>query len=888
MVLLAAINPNLGVVNLHASNDSMVHKRTENPLNAPIDSIPKPKADSLKATNVLPIADNAIESAIKYSAIDSIVYDVKNKKIYLYNNAALQQQPMALTANRITIDQQNKLVQAVYTTDTAGKAIGKPYFTEGEYQFQADSLAYNLQTRKGKIKHIVTKDQDNGGFLQGDQVKKNAKNEMFIKDAFYTTCALEHPHFKIEVDKVKLIPNELIVSGPAHLVIEDVPIPLVLPFGIFPISKGQRSGVIIPAYGYSPPRGYYFQGGGYYFGFSDFMDLAITGDIFTNLTWRINASSAYNRRYKYRGLLQLDYSIINENDRLSPLFKSSKNFLVAWNHDQDPKATRNGIFNAKVQFGSNRVNKEFGLNNTNVLTNIFTSSINYSRNFTGTPFSLSVGARMDQNNNTKLVNLTLPELSLNMTRINPFKRKVLVGQQRWYEKIGFTYGLNAKMKAILPDSVLFSGESWGSDAVQYGINHTAALSTDFRLLKYFNFQPNINYSESWTWKTIEKEWIPNETYNDTIINGELTIDTIAPHLESKTINGFKRAMQFNTGITMTTKLYGLLQFKRGKLKAIRHELTPSIGFSYRPDFGAPPFDYYKTVQTNINGTTSEYSIFERNIYGSPPNGAAASINFSLQNNFQMKVFSKKDTTDKKEKKVSILDRLSMNGSYNFLDTKGFNWSKITMEASKNFFDNRFTVQLRSTFDPYALDSAGVRIPEFQWNNEKQLLRFESLSLNFPLTLSSQMFKKGGGGLSSNGAVQRTIGTPQEQRDIADNPDDFVDFNVPWKLSIDYNFKLDARRSSLGVDTLITTQTLNFRGDLSLTPKWKIGFDSGYDFVNKAISRATINIYRDLHCWEMKFDIAPIGAYQHYLFTIKVKSQILQDLKLIRKRYWRDF
>lgn len=861
---------------------------------APNDSVPPPVPDSLAVTikkdsTALPIADNGIDAPVKYSATDSIIYDVKNKKIYLYTNATVIQDPTSLSAARITIDQQTKLVQATYSTDTAGRTSGKPFFTEGTHQFQADGLTYNLNTRKGKIQHLVTKEGE--GFLQGEQVKKNARNEMFVKDAFYTTCGLEHPHFKIAVNKVKLVPDKLIVSGPAQLIIEDVPTPLILPFGIFPIEKGQRSGVLLPSYGYSPTRGYYFQGGGYYFGFSDYIDAAITGDIYTNLTWRVNVSSAYKKRYKYSGLLAFDYARINEGDRLSPTFSNSRTFLVSWYHAQDPKATRNGTFGADVRFGSNRVNQEFGLNNATVLSNTFTSSLNYRRSFAGTPFSLSAGARLEQNNNTRLINLTLPQLSVNMSRINPFKRKIAVGQQRWYEKIGLTYNLDAQLRASLPDSVLFGGSSWGN-ALQYGLKHTAALNTDFRLFKYLNFQPSINYSESWTWQSIEKEWIPNETYRDTIINGELTTDTIAPYLKTRIINGFKRSMQFSTGVSMTTKLYGLLQFKRGKLKAIRHELTPTIGFSYRPDFGAPPFDYYKTVQNNINGSTTEYTIFERNIYGSPPNGAAASINFSLQNNLQMKVFSKKDTTEKQEKKVILLDRLSLTGSYNFIETSSFNWSRIAIEGSKNLFNNRFTVLVRSTFDPYALDSIGTRIPELQWKQNRRLARFESLTLNFPLSISSDMLRKGGRAGQSGGRAQiRTAGptpTDQEQRDVNENADDFVNFNIPWTFGIDYTFALNAQRLKTGKDTLLTTQTLNFRGDISLTPKWKVRFDSGYDFVNKAISRATIDIYRDLHCWEMNFSIAPIGAYQHYLFTLKVKSAILQDLKLTRRRYWRDF
>lgn len=876
---------------IYAASCSTAH----NTIFLPLDSLPTASPDSITAlrrdsTATLPISSGGIDKQVKYMATDSIVYDVKNKKIHLYTNAAIAQASTELSAARITIDQSSKIVQANYTTDSTGHISGKPMFVEGTHRFQSDALTYNLNTGRGKIQHIVAKEGE--GYLQGEQVKKNARNEMFIQGAFYTTCGLEHPHFKIAINKVKLVPDKLIVSGPAQLVIEDVPTPLVLPFGIFPLQKGQRSGILIPSYGYSPTRGYYFQGGGYYFGFSDYLDLTLTGDIYTNLTWRINAITSYRKRYKYSGLLALDFARLNEEDRLSPSFSSSSTFLVSWNHSQDPKATRNGTFSADVRFGSNRVNQEFGLNNATVLSNSFTSGLGYQRNFAGTPFSLSVGARLDQNNNTRLVNLTFPLLNVNMSRINPFKRKMAAGKTRWYEKIGLQYNLDAQAKASLPDSILFGGRSWGSDVLQYGIKHTATLNTDFRLLKYLNFQPSINYSESWVWQTVDKEWIPYETYRDTIINGELTTDTIPPYLKTNTVKGFKRAMQFSTGLSMTTKLYGLLQFKRGKLKAIRHELTPTIGFSYRPDFGAPPFNYYKTVQNNINGKTTEYSIFERNIYGSPPNGAAAAINFSLQNNLQMKVFSKKDTSSKQEKKVVLLDRLSINGSYNFIDETGLKWSRITTEASKNLFNNRFTVLLRSTFDPYTLDSIGKRIPTTEWAQNRRLLRFESLSLNFPIAINSDMFRKGGTGQSSSSRAQiRTAGpqaTNQQQRDLNDNPDDFVNFNIPWTLSVNYTFALNAQRLKTGRDTLLTTQTLNFKGDINLTPKWKIGFDSGYDFANKAISRTIINIYRDLHCWQMTFNIAPIGAYQHYMFTLQVKEQILQDLKLTRRRYWRDF
>lgn len=837
----------------------------------------KLQRDSLQ----LPTAKNSIKEKVEYNANDSIVYDIKNKKMYLYDGARLGQGKMELKANHIEFDQENKLVHATFTTDSLGEAMGKPLFSEGTHQFEANDILYNMDSKKGKIKQLVTKEGE--GYLRGEEVKKNQHNEMFARRAYYTTCSLEDPHFKIQVGKVKIIPDELIVSGPAQLIIENVPTPLVLPFGIFPLTKEQKSGVLLPAYGYSPRRGYFFTGGGYYFGFSDYMDLALTGDIYTNLSWRLNASSAYKKRYKFGGFLELNYAVNREGDPIEPDFTSTNNFFVRWGHSQDPKASRNGNFSADVNFGSARYNREFGVSNNAVLTNTLTSAITYRRSFTGTPLSMSIVSRLEQNTNTNITTITLPNLNLTMSRIQPFKRKMQTGMERWYEKIGVTYNMDALAKISAPDSMLFAGKAW--DKIQYGLKHQATTSTDISLLKYFKIQPSFNYSETWQWKTIREQWLHYETYRDTIINEEAVVDTIPPHLETRVIDEFKRGMQFNGGASLSTRMYGILSFRRGKIKAIRHEIRPSINFSWRPDFGAAPWNYYRTVPISTTGKTKEYSIFQQSVYPGPANGKQSSLNLSIGNNLQMKVFSKKDTSGKNERKITLLENLTLSGGYNFADETGFPLSQIALRGNTKI--GATSVNFDLLFDPYTINESGTRKPIYLWNQKRKLLRLQSLTLRFPLSFSSAKGFGSASGVSSiSSASANALAANGMGDEFLNPPADFIDFKVPWSISGEYYLGIVFSKKA-GKDTSIIQQTLNFDVDMNLTNKWKLRVSSGYDFTQKSITRTTIDVYRDLHCWEMMFNISPFGAYKNYMFTLRVKAAVLQDLKLMRRRYWRD-
>lgn len=857
------------------------------PATAPVDSIPNnfdkslpgdssatALADSTLQTVALPSANEGIDSPIQYNAIDSIVYDVKGKKIFMYNAARVAQDKMSIIAAQIILDQEQHLVQAAYATDTGGRIKGKPIFTEAQRNFQADEITYNFDTKKGRIKQMVTKEGD--GYLQGHQVKKNEHDELFINGAHYTTCALDHPHFKIAVNKVKVVPNDVIVSGPAQLIIEDVPTPLVVPFGIFPITKGQRSGILLPSYGYAPSRGYFFDGMGYYFALSKNADLELRADISTNLSWRLTTNSIYRKRYRYNGSMGFAYGVINQGNRFQTDFKQNKNFSIRWSHNQDAKASRSQTFSASVNFGSSAYNREYSFSNSSVLANTLSSSINYRLNPQNSPVSLTIGARLDQNTNTSIIKMTLPSLNVAVNRIMPFARKVPSTTPKWYEKIGIAYGADAEANVSLPDSILWSNQ-W-LNRVRYGVKHTANVTTDVKLFKYLNLQPQFSYNEYWYVKTTEKVWIPYYTVIDTVnADGEAVTDTIAPHVETKLVDGFKRAMDFKTGFNITTRLYGTFLFKRGKLKGIRHELSPSLGFSYRPDFGSDSWGYYRPVQADTSGKTQLYSIFENTVYGGPSSGPQANFNYGLNNVLQIKVFSKKDTSAKQEKKIPILDRLYFGGNYNFL-ADSLRWSPISFSGNTNI-GGRLNVTFGGTLDPYTIDDSGRRINQTQWSTQKQPLRLATFNLTIPIILSSsKLFQKDPG--------EDVAGTQQRQEDIKNNRNEFVDFNIPWNLSLDYTLSLNFTRRQ-GIDTTIVTQTLNLRGDVNLTQKWKVAFDSGYDFAKKAISRTTFNIYRDLHCWFFSLSISPIGEYKSYFFTLGVKAAMLQDLKLIRRRYWRD-
>ncbi|MFN3939803.1 MAG: putative LPS assembly protein LptD, partial [Chitinophagales bacterium] len=704
--------------------------------------------------------------------------------------------------------------------------------------------------------------------------KRDAENAYYGDKAYYTTCDLEEPHFYISAKRAKIVPQKIAVTGPANLVIADVPTPLFLPFGIFPIQRGQTSGIIIPQYGYSFTQGYFLRDGGYYFAINDYVDLALTGDIYSNGSWRLETASSYALRYKFRGNVSLEYSLNKYGLDFAPDYSENTGFFIRWNHSQDAKARPNSVFGANVSFGSTNYLQNNAYNQT-YLNNAYNSSVSYTKSFSGTPFSLNAALRHSQNTSTGLMDLTLPEVSVNMSRIYPFK-KIISNPKNALNQLGINYNLNTKNYIRIQDSLLFSPDT--PEKFQNGFSQQINTSAPFKLLKHFTLTPSFSFTENWYFQTIRKSYNPDTliTSIEDPVTGEIFNDTTIQYVQTDTIPGFKAAHFYNLSASLSTKIYGFMYFKRGKIKGFRHMVTPSLAFSYKPDYASPSFGYYGTYQAAPGGEQLTYSIFEGGIYSGPTAGRSGTLSLSIGNNLEMKVFSKKDTVSN-EKRIKLIESFSVNSAYNFaLDS--MNFSIIGLNGYTTLFD-KFRINLSASYDPYIIDSAGRRQNQFEWDVNNRLGRFTGGNLSFSTSFRAPR--------KTNPSLATESGTEAERFMVWDNPQYYIDFNIPWQFNINYNLQV-TNISINGGDSLITTQTFNLSGDMNFTPNWKIALSTGYDFELLKFTYTSIDIYRDLHCWEMGFKWIPFGARRSYMFNINVKASVLQDLKLTRKRDWNEY
>jgi hypothetical protein len=842
------------------SSDTLTHNVPDT-ISVSRDSIPLPKSSGNKVM---------LEGKIDYAAADSISFDIRKKMAYMYGNAIIKYQDIKLIAAVIIIDFNKSTVYANAITDSTGKTIGVPDFTQGTLNFKSNSLSYNFNTKKGLIKNVIT--EEGGGYLHASVIKKLDNNVSETGPGMFTTCDLEHPHFAIKYSRAKVIPGDKIVTGPAYLSIEDVPLPLVLPFGLFPNKKGRSSGIKIPTWGEMANLGFYLMDGGYYFGLSDHFDMLLIGDVYSRGSWALKPLVNYKKRYKYSGSFSLKYATNVLGVKGTSDYSKRKDFFVTWSHRQDPKARPNGIFSASVQAGSSKYNSYNPSTVSDYLTNSFSSSISYDMRL-GDNANLTTSARHSQNTSSRDVTITLPEVSFGFNRIYPFKHKVQKGKPAWYESISITYNLNLRNEISTKDSMLFKPES--IDKFVYGIKHTIPLSGSFKVLKFLTWSHNINYTERWYPKTINKTWI-NET---TVVNG----DTLAPHVQVDTISGFRTARDYNYSSSVSTTLYGMLQFRKGPVKALRHVVRPSVGFSYQPDFGKAKFGYYKTVQVDTAGRQQSYSVFGdgtyyRTLYGVPGTGESGSVNFSLSNNLEMKVKSKSDTITGLQK-VMLIDNLSFSTSYDLVKDS-MRWSNLNINARTTLF-KKIQVSYSSSFSPYATNIKGIPYNKFEWAVNKKVFRFINSSWNLSL----------GYDLKSESGKSKTAppsnATEAEVEEIKNNPQQFIDWDNPWNLHFDYNFRYNSISMVTGERQKIVVQTFRVTGDLSVTEKWKISAQSGYDFESKDFAYTSVSIYRNLHCWEMRFNWIPYGYQKSWNFQINVKSSVLQDLKLTKKKDFRD-
>ncbi|MEO5570503.1 MAG: putative LPS assembly protein LptD [Bacteroidia bacterium] len=816
-----------------AQNDSI-------PLKISDDSLTKITVDTLNNDSITVSGNEDFKSKVEYKADDSLYFDVENEVVYLYGNAEVKYEDMILKANYMEVNLGNKNMYSTFTKDSAGEKAGIPDFAQQDDKFTADEIRYNFNTKKGKIKGVYT--QQGEGFIHGEIVKKIDDYE-YISHGLYTTCDLPHPHYGIMAAKLKVINNKKIITGPAYMIIEDVPMPLALPFGFFPNRKGQSSGLIIPDYGESGDLGFFLRNGGYYFGISDNLDLALTGDIYSKGSWGGQLYTNYANRYHYNGNFNFTYSKIVTGESDLPVFSYTKQFFVHWLHNQDPKA-RPSRFSANVNAGSLDNYTTQISTPDNYLTNTFTSTVNYQKSWDDNRYSFSTSLYHDQNSLSRDITIRFPQADFSVSRFFPFQKKNPVGEQKWYEKIGTSYAVSLQNKLVTKDSLLFTKGTL--EKFQYGMQHFIPVNTSIKFLKFFTLAPNFTYNERWYMQTIEKHF--DEDSNRVVID---------------TITGFKAGRDFSTSASMLTKIYGLVQFKDAKIMAIRHVMSPSLTFSYRPDFSTPYWNYYKNVQVDTNGGVSKYSIFEQGIFGGPAAGKQESIGFYLDNNLEMKIRKTTDTSET-TKKIKIFESLSISTSYN-LAADSFQLSNIPINARTNLFD-KVNLQGNCNFDPYIIDFSGRRRNIYELKEHHRLARLTSASLSVGYSLIHASKKT------------TTKGSDADQHYIATHPNEYVDLDVPFSLTVNYSLTY----SHPGNEPSTTNQIVNFNGDLSLTPKWKIIFSSGYDFHLHDITYTSFSFYRDMHCWEMRLNWVPFGSFPYYNFQINVKAAVLQDLKYIKK------
>ncbi len=811
-----------------------------------------------------------LDKPISGKASDSLYYDLRNKMVYIYEQGDVSYGDMNLKADFMNIDLDNKNIYAYGKADTVDGApvMTRPVFTQGTTTLNMDTITYNIESQRAKIKSIATQQGD--GWLVGTSVKKMEDNTINIEGGMYTTCdQTDHPHFYLAMTKAKVIPGKKAITGPAYLVMEDVPIYFLgVPEGFFPLNTGPKSGILMPTYGEEATRGFYIRGLGYYFTLSEHMDLALTGGIYTLGSWEANVRSRYIKRYKYSGNLNFDFSSVKSGDKGDADYIKQNTFKLQWTHSQDAKANPGSTFSASVNLASSGYSKYSANTLNDMLSTQTNSSISYSKNWAGTPFSLSMNMAVSQNSQTKAISVTLPTVSFNVSRFYPFKRAVKIGKDRWYEKISMSYSGKLTNSVSATESDIFSRQTL--DNMRNGVQHTIPVQASFNVFNYINITPSFNYNERWYFKKVDRQW--NPTTN------------MAEELDPE--YGFYRLYDYTTALSFSTTLYGMWQvrekYKNFKLQAIRHTFSPSISFSYAPDFSNQKYGYFKTVQSDSTGRTTVYSPFADNAYGTPSQGRSMAMSFSLSQSLEAKVLSKRDSTG--IKKISLIDDFSISGSYNFL-ADSMKLSNISLSL-RSTFSGKIGINLRATLDPYEVSPEGIRYNKLTWRRGN-LGRIINTGWSFGYSFKSRDNTK-------QPAINDINSVPPEYMNPFYDPygtmdpvlrrqymaNAYYDFSLPWNIGFNYavNYSVSyVNNGTTGIRRNIT-QTIGFNGSITFSPKMAATFSGGYDITTNKLTTSSISITRDLHCWQMSFSWIPFGYYKSWSFHIGVKAASLQDLK----------
>ncbi len=798
----------------------------------------------------------------------------KKKTILLYDNAELKYMNIELRAGIIEFDWENNIVSAGRIIDSLGNVTQTPIFKQGMDEVNPDSLRYNFDTKKALIWNSRSEQSDMNVFSEA--TKKENDSIYFIKEAKVTTSKnIDDPEYYIRIRSGKFIPKNKIIAGPSNLYIYDVPTPIFLPFAFFPLNENRNSGFIFPTIGQNNNRGYFIQNGGYYFAPSDFFDLTLLGDYYTNGSYGMRVESNYKKRYAYSGRLSFRFENLIDGERGLPGYSKSDIYNIRWSHSQDSKANPNSRFSASVNLGSSNYFRESlnQINTPNFLNNTLNSSISYSKTFRGYPsVNLSLTASHSQNTRTKNVNLILPTFQGNVERIYPFVKKN-AQKKGILKNINFQYTFRGENRINTTDSLFLKKDMF--DDAKYGMKHSIPISTNFKVFKHFSVSMNGNFDEVWTGSTVFK--------NDY----DITNNTQG---SKETIKGFDRYSQYNFGMSIGTTIYGLFNFKEGKnIESIRHVIRPSVSYNIRPSFE----EYYDTYIIDANGNTAEYTRFEDTFFGRPSKVYSSNIGINVSNNIEAKVRDK-DSLATESKKIKILNNLNFSTSYN-IAADSLNLSPIRMTAGTTIFENKLNVNIGATFDPYSINSNGIRINKFNISNGGGLVRMTSANVNLSYSIDSKSFgsdskNENSENLTGGGRSDDLFGQSQDLTrstfDDNDSDDDKSKKNIKeyinkigWDLRLAHSLTYLNNRGQKDIGS----NSLMFSGNLMLSKKWKVGGSSGFDFKNKGFTYTQLRFERDLDSWKMNFSWVPFSVRESWYFFIGIKSGFLSDLKYDKRK-----
>lgn len=856
-------------------------------LNLPSDTLANPEA-----AKIMP--SNGITTEITYFAEDSIVTDFKTNRLYLYNKAWFEYGTIRLDADLIIIDWEKSEILASGVADSLGNILGNPFFKDDQTVYEIrKEMRYNFKTSKAIIKDVVTEQQD--GILRGETIKKTEDGSIYLDHGYYTTCKLTKPHWHIKSNKIKSIASKQVVSGPFNLYFNGIPTPFGLPFGIIPNTPEEKaSGIIFPSYGEEKIRGLFLRDFGYYFAFNDFIHARVTGDVYSKGGYGAKTQAMYKKRYRFSGGFNFDFQKFQSPEtELNPI--NYNTFRLSWNHT--PESRGNSRFSASMNMGStsyfnNVINQNNFANNIN---SDLQSNVNYSKTFTGTPFSLSSSLRHSQSVQTGEVSLSLPTLSMAMNRQSPFKNLKFEPlktlniawnfdfQNSITNRASQEFGVDTELTAnsSAPNIIPFTPANFGLllQNANNGIQNKIPISSNFSLFKYFTGTASASLNEIWYLQKINYYYNPAEERVDKIIE-----------------DGFNRISYYSSSFNLNTNIYGFYNFKKGKIQTIRQHIQPSFGLSYTPDFSNPSFGYYQDVRINENGDTRRLSRHQGFIYGGAPLGESRALSINIRSVLEAKLLSKSDTADAVTKKIPLMENIDFGTSYNFA-ADSFQLAPVSISARTSFFDRKLSVNFSSTLDPYATQSYLTRnnqesirrINQFAWQNGQGIGVLRNASLNLNTSLNPSGAKNQGEvrdqitqDFLQSGGVMNEVAQSEINRIVTD-PSQYIDWNIPWNITFGYNLAYNKQVTG----TKNITQTASISGDLSISEKWKINFNTGYDAQAKQITQTMIGISRDLHCWQMNVNWIPLGRFTSYNIDIRVKSSLLSDLKVSRRRSFFD-